>query len=43
MSPFKSSNSPKVEPEKTFNFDDDVGNLVMLDQILCEDLASFKR
>ena len=41
--PYKSPNSPKVEPEKTFNFDDDVGNLVMLDQILCEDLASFKR
>ena len=25
--PYKSPNSPKVEPEKTFNFDDDVGNL----------------
>ena len=25
----KSPNSPKVEPEKTFNFDDDVGNLVL--------------
>ena len=25
--PSKSSNSQRVEPEKTFNFDDDVGNL----------------
>ena len=27
--PFNSSNSQRVEPEKTFNFYDDVGNLVL--------------